>query len=97
MRLKENLKDFVAIVREYKKFFVPKYCSAPVFYLVLIIMLILPRKLFTLPSKNSTKPDEKFSKNPMDSLSEKDKEMLKEIFNDCYKDDMKRAVSDKRV
>ena len=88
MRFKENIKDFIAIVKEYKKFFVPKYCSAATFYLFLVIMLILPRKLFTLPGNGK---DDKSAKDFFNSLSEEDQKLLKEMVEENLSKDAQRA------
>ena len=84
MLIKGNLKDFVDVVKEYKKFFVPKYCSTPVFYLGLIFMLILPRRLFKLPNEKRDAKAADFDKYLVDSLSDKDKALLKETFSEYY-------------
>ena len=80
------------MVKEYKKFFVPKYCSAATFYLFLVIMLILPRKLFKLPNEQGNK-DDKLSKHFLKSLSEDDKTLLKETFGEYYKNDDRCALN----
>ena len=88
MKLKENIKDFVAIVKDCKKFFVPRYCSAVTFYLFLVISLILPRKLSILPRDDK---DDKSAKNLFNSLSEEDKKIFKEMFEENLREDAQRA------
>ena len=84
MLFKSNIKDFINFVKEYKKFFVPKYCSAPTFYFGLLFMLILPRRLFKLPNEQRDAKAAEFDKYLIDSLSDKDKALLKETFVEYY-------------
>lgn len=84
MLFKGNIKDFVNVVKEYKKFFVPQYCSAPTFYVGLIFMLLLPRRLFKLPNEKRDAKSAEFDKYLVESLSEKDKALLKETFGEYF-------------
>jgi len=74
-----KIRDFVNVVKEYKKFFVPKYCSTPTFYLGLIFMLLLPRRLFKLPGEQRTQRDNDYAKYIINNLTDKDKQMLREV------------------
>lgn len=87
-----KIRDFMNVVKEYKKFFVPKYCSTPTFYLGLIFMLILPRRLFKLPGEQRTQKDDEFAKHVINSLTDKDKEMLREVMAESLGNGQQRKV-----
>ncbi len=96
MRLMQTIRDFRSIVREYKSFFVPKYCSTVTFYLGLIFMLILPRRLFTLPNKKGEVASGAFGKNPVESLTDKDKQLIRETFDEYFNDNGGKKLADKK-
>ena len=93
MFFKRNIKDFMNVVKEYKKFFVPKYCSSVTFYFGLIFLLLLPRKLFKLPAEKRNNNEANFDKYLVDNLTDKDKALLKETFGEYFADDKKRKVA----
>ena len=86
-----KIRDFVNVVKEYKKFFVPKYCSTPTFYLGLIFMLILPRRLFKLPGEQRTQRDDDYAKHVINSLTDKDKQLLREVMAESLADGQRKA------
>lgn len=93
MLFKRNIKDFINVVREYKKFFVPKYCSSITFYFGLVFLLLLPRKLFKLPDEKRDQKDADFDKYLVNNLTADDKALLKETFGEYFADDKKRKVA----
>ena len=93
MLFKRNIKDFINVVKEYKKFFVPKYCSSVTFYFGLIFLLLLPRKLFKLPAEQRDQKEANFDKYLLDNLTDKDKALLQETFGEYFADDKKRKVA----
>ena len=90
---KKNLKDFMNVVKEYKKFFVPKYCSSFTFYLGLIFLLLLPRKLFKLPAEKRDGNSADFDNYLVNNLTDKDKALLKETFGEYFADGAKKKVA----
>lgn len=87
-----KIRDFVNVVKEYKKFFVPKYCSTPTFYLGLIFMLILPRRLFKLPGEQRTQQDNDYAKHVINNLTDKDKQLLREVMAESLADGGRRKI-----